>query len=127
MRQSWLEIIRTQLREVEGAAGTFRNHDAREEHPFRIEYSLRVVLGAGELSPYSSAPHEHLHIYKGAPGGDDVLLDTTREAFLVVRSQSTEALGEPPAQRLQVRMHTHFIPWDKIVDLEIIETRHSLV
>jgi hypothetical protein len=125
MKKYWLEIIRANLEEVEGSPGFFRNRRSSTEHPFHLEHSLRVILGAGELAPFSSVPHGHLSFYKGAPGGEDVLLDTNHEFFLVVKSQSSDT-QDAHGKGLQVRSHTHHIPWEKIVDLELIELKSSL-
>jgi hypothetical protein len=124
MRQAWVEILRANLQEVEGQPGCFRPRTSAVEPPFVIEHAVRVILGAGEFSPFSAGAHEHQVFYKGSPSGSDIAFDTNSESFLVVRTTSRDKTG-PGEAALEIRSHTHHIPWGKIVDVEIIEAKRS--
>lgn len=126
MREEWIEIIKLNMEKIEGQSGLFRNKTASTEHPFTIEYTVRILLGAGELAPYVAAPHQHPVFDKGIPAGGDIILDTNHPSFLIVRLQSHDVSGTPPNQRVTSRNHTHFIPWGKLRDIEFTEIKQSL-
>jgi hypothetical protein len=125
MREAWIEIIRVHMEPVEGQLGVFRNRAATREHPFSIEYTMRVLLGAGEFAPYVAGEHQHPVFDKSIPSGGDILLDTNRAHFLVVKLQSHDVSGTQPHQNLTTKNHTHYIPWAKIIDLEFTEVKTS--
>ena len=125
MREAWIEIIRVHMEPVEGQVGVFRNRAATQEHPFAIAHTVRVLLGAGEFSPYVAGEHQHPVFDKSIPAGGDILLDTTRAHFLVVKLHSNDVSGTPPKQSMTTRSHTHYIPWVKILDLEFTEVKVS--
>lgn len=125
MRESWIEIIKASMEPVEGQPGFFRNRASKREEPFAVEYATRVLIGAGEFTPYVLGEHQHPVLDKSAPTGGDILLDTNHAHFLVVRLQSNDVSGAPPNQTLTTRNHVHYIPWDKILDLEFTEIKVS--
>jgi hypothetical protein len=125
MRDAWIEIIRASMEPVEGQAGVFRNRASIRQEPFAIEYATRVLLGAGEFTPYVAGEHQHPVFDKSIPAGGDILLDTNHLHFLVVKLQSNDVSGTPPHQSLTSRNHIHYIPWEKILDLEFTEIKVS--
>jgi hypothetical protein len=125
MRDSWIEIIKINMDAVEGQQGVYRPKASVREHPFAIHYTVRVLLGAGEFAPYVAGEHQHPTFDKSIPSGGDILFDTNRAYFLVVKLQSHDVSGSSQQQSMTTRNHTHFIPWDKIIDLEFTEVKVS--
>lgn len=122
MRKQWLEVIKLKMEESPETPGVFHNKKTVIEDPFTIDHTVRVILGAGEFAPFSEGPHQHINFYRGSPSGD-ILLDTNHEHFLIIRGRSTES--DEAQKRVRVHLHEHYIPWEKIIDLEFVETKST--